>query len=1069
MRVRAIGVPATMAVWLAALAPTAVAYIGKFATVFDGGGATRLRLPTAAAVDAQGRVYVADGVHDRIAVFDADGTYLRDIDTVAEKKLRAPLGVRVDALGRVWIADTGNRRVVGLAADGDVAEQIDVPAEGAAHSADVTDVALAPDGAALWLADNDNHRILRYEFATGGWTSFGQRGESLGQLQFPFQLAFTPAGDLCVSDVINSRAQVFDARGLAVASIGDYGVEAGQLYRPGGLALDAEGLVWVADSVTGAVQVFRANGEFVAVLRDEAGQVLRFEAPLGLAFDGAGALYVTELRADRVRKVEIERAERAAAPPAARRRPTIGAGQQARTCTICHVDWLPPFSEGRASELMPLPQAAPNDPVVARSENCLSCHDGTVADSRHRVWDEHGHRTGVTPPPTMKVPANLPLIEGRVACRTCHSAHGGGMADADISKVVLLRVKNVASELCISCHADKTRGPRFGTHPTGGMPWPVPQALVDAGAKLGPNPRELTCQVCHTPHGASYDHLLVMGVSSNQLCVTCHDQMRPGMFREGGEREHPLSPLVNVEQAQAIADMNTRIGSEGQLICLSCHKLHEGHGQRFMLADELHNGQMCLRCHSQRAEMLNSPHDLRFTFPDERNRLGMTVTEGGPCSACHLFHRFAREPFPTELDRRGQCVSCHRAGQCAERKTLGGVNHPLLACGDCHNPHETRHGSFLTAKPEQLCSQCHTDQAALVGTAHDATHHAEAFCNSGRFAGDRCLSCHRPHGNEQTGLFRVTPVEGSGADGACLACHSDAAFGADTSIAARHPRAPVPAETAAFLPAAHKDGTGAGTMGCSTCHDPHATVASVRLLRATDGASADALCATCHADVRHLALTAHAPPRLAAHGFASGACRPCHAVHGDAAADAPLLWSRELTGAASSDPTDTSDRYCTGCHSASGGAPTPAIATHPDVPFFGPATRAAGALPLYAADGELNAFGRITCRTCHTPHGRAPDAAIDQTTPAVGAAAFLRRGESQSADGASDNGVSGERVGATTGNPLNTGPVLRAARLQVREFTPPNVCTNCHGAEGLWRFLYFHDPQRRTGPSSAAR
>jgi len=40
---------------------------------------------------------------------------------------------------------------------------------------------------------------------------------------------------------------------------------------------------------------------------------------------------------------------------------------------------------------------------------------------------------------------------------------------------------------------------------------------------------------------------------------------------------------------------------------------------------------------------------------------------------------------------------------------------------------------------------------------------------------------------------------------------------------------------------------------------------------------------------------------------------------------------------------------------------------------------------------------------------------------------------------------------------------LRARRWHMRPFVTPNVCTTCHGADALRRFMYFHDPVRRAG------
>ncbi len=101
-------------------------------------------------------------------------------------------------------------------------------------------------------------------------------------------------------------------------------------------------------------------------------------------------------------------------------------------------------------------------------------------------------------------------------------AVGGDTGPETRTTAAMLRVRNDASQLCRMCHTDHTKGRGFGTHPTGGMPWSVPDEWVAAGAKVGPDPKRLICQTCHTPHGSREEHLLVMGTESNQLCLTCH-------------------------------------------------------------------------------------------------------------------------------------------------------------------------------------------------------------------------------------------------------------------------------------------------------------------------------------------------------------------------------------------------------------------------------------------------------------------------------------------------------------------------------------------------------------------
>lgn len=984
-----------------------------------------MQLPTDVAVTPAGEVMIADGLANRVIHFSADGTLREVVSQVGDQTLSNPIAVHVDSSGRLWVADSGNARIVVRASDGSL-ERVIKPELPGDHRIDITDIAPTPDGAAVWIADNDNHRLIRMDLKSGATASFGRRGESLGQFHYPFMLALRRLGDILITDVINGRVVQLNSSGQPARSVAEYGVEMGQLYRPKGIVTDRNDNIWVSDSVLGVIQVFNPDGGIIDALRDSNGKVLRLETPMGLALDDDENLFVVEMTSARVRKFRIDRGDlKTVTPP--RKGPEV-VGAQGRSCTVCHIEMMPPLSTGRGTALTDPPATSDQEPAVSRAEMCLSCHDGAVSDSRKRVWQLHGHGTGMVPPADMKVPANLPLVNGTVACRTCHSAHMGGQFTGDLRSSIFLRVPNKSSELCVSCHQDKTRGPALGTHPIGGMPWPVPRELIDAGAKVGPNPRELTCQVCHTPHGAAEDHLLVRGTESNQLCLSCHDQLRPGMFRDGSHAEHPISPFVNAAQAEAIRQMGTKLGPGEHLICLSCHKLHHGKGERFMLADDLADGRFCIRCHQEKTSVLKTSHDLRNKFPEERNRLGMTASSGGPCSSCHMFHRYARAAEDSTLDPGGKCITCHQQGRCAEERVLGSVNHQGVSCVGCHDPHMSDHPAFLRHAPGQVCSSCHVEQAGVVGGRHDLAVASTAWPAESRAIADPCLACHRPHGNDDTGLFRMAGSLG-GADASCRACHPGNAWNVPGDRAMVHPQVGRSGNLVSCLPLNEADGA-PPSIACKTCHDPHAGPDSgAMLLRVASGQSAQDLCVTCHTDMSHLALTGHAATSLAAAGSNSAACAPCHTVHADPGAiDNRLLRPLSLVAAGNSASTgDSASATCVACHRSNGPAKPPVIASHPEIALpMAAFAGATGGLPLYDRHGLPSASGRIACQTCHITHG----------SPAP-----------HQADAAS----------------LTTAQ-KRAMRLLLRDFTAPNLCTTCHGSDGLRRFLYFHDPRRRSGP-----
>lgn len=995
-----------------------------------------MHLPTALAVGQDGAVFVADGVNDRILQFDRSGSLVAEIRQVGDENLSHPLNVHADDAGQVWIVDTGRQRVLVRAPDGSLVRVLQVGRGPNTHAPDLTAALPLADGGRACVVDNDNQRLVFIDLQTGMQTAVGEPGEALGQFQYPFMLATGRGGDLFVSDVVNGRVQVFTAAGRPAGSIGSFGIDPGRLYRPSGVAVDRDGNVWIAEAVLGVVQVFTPLGEFLDVLRDIDGKTLRFEMPMGMAFDADGNLYVVELQADRVRKLAVSIDPRIPPPERTRRPRASLAGNQAQACTVCHIEWLEPFSQGQGTALAEAPASTKEEPAVSRAGMCLSCHNGSVADSRRRVWQEHGHRTDVQPPADMQVPRNLPLVDGRVACRTCHTAHATGTPTGDIKTSVFLRVPNAASELCRACHPDKTRGPELGTHPTGGMPWPVPQTIVDAGGRVGPNPRELTCQVCHTPHGATHDHLLVMGAESNQLCLTCHEQMRPGMFREGAA-EHPLSPITTPAQAAAVRDLGTRLGPEDRLICLSCHKLHHGKGKRFMLADELHDGAFCLRCHEDRRDLLDSPHDLRRDFPEEKNRLGMTPESGGPCSACHLFHRYARAPEASELDPGGgKCITCHQPERVGQAKVLPPIIHPKARCSECHNPHHPGAGNFLPSKPAEMCAKCHQDQATLAGGLHDVSRSPSAWPAASVEARDACLACHRPHGTVETGLSRVAAAAGvSGPDAGCVACHPEAAPDAASKIALHHPRDAAKLKSDPGLPLTTAPDNNR-EIACRTCHDPHRGSDGVKpLLRVAAGTSAQVLCTTCHPDAAHIGSIGHGMEPLRSAGLEPAVCGPCHVLHAQPGSLEPrYLWPAQFVPPPTTQPAATStpelvDRHCTVCHREGGPVAPPAIATHPRVDMFN-ATRPGepGYLPLFNARGEVDPQGMHSCHTCHLTHGRQAPAPVPENAQSI------------------------------------TQRELRARQWHLRSFGAGAVCSTCHGTDALRRFMYFHDPARRGGP-----
>lgn len=134
----------------------------------------------------------------------------------------------------------------------------------------------------------------------------------------------------------------------------------------------------------------------------------------------------------------------------------------AKECAICHYRWVDTFFiDGKGTDLVEYQ----SEMVVSKPEMCFSCHDGSVVDSRAKVYNDLRHKINEPPPATMNIPKIFPLDkEGNMQCATCHTAHGVS-SEMGIEKTIFVRTSNKNSDMCRMCHTDKDGGIDTGNHP----------------------------------------------------------------------------------------------------------------------------------------------------------------------------------------------------------------------------------------------------------------------------------------------------------------------------------------------------------------------------------------------------------------------------------------------------------------------------------------------------------------------------------------------------------------------------------------------------------------------------
>lgn len=188
----------------------------------DGPGRqARFNGPIGIAVDRAGRVLVADTYNDRIRAIDADGTVSTLagsgqpglLDGVpAQARFDTPCGVAVDAEGRIHVADTGNGVVRTIGADGLVTTFGATLALGLARPVGIT---TSQEGD-LYITEHDG-RIVEISHAGGARTLAGSISgfrDGTGQealFRHPAGIASSGPGRLVVADAGNALVRLIGA------------------------------------------------------------------------------------------------------------------------------------------------------------------------------------------------------------------------------------------------------------------------------------------------------------------------------------------------------------------------------------------------------------------------------------------------------------------------------------------------------------------------------------------------------------------------------------------------------------------------------------------------------------------------------------------------------------------------------------------------------------------------------------------------------------------------------------------------------------------------------------------
>ncbi len=333
----------------------------------DGGPAKNAVLfnPSGVAVDAAGRLYIADSANHRVRQVDEGGVIrtfaggsVLDGGPATSAGLVSPSGVRVDALGNIFIADTLNHRIRRVDAAGTIRTVAGSGVPGFAGDGGPATVAslVSPQGIAfdadnnMYIADTGNHRIRKVTSAgiISTFAGLGQTGyaptedggpATKARVSFPSAVALDSAGNVYIADRGNRRVRKVEAATNTITtfagngsispcgisfSCGDNGPALQASFADvRDLALDAQGNLYVADgsvlttagraggfrirqiNTAGTIRTVVGNGQADASGDNNPPASAAIGVPDGIAVDRAGAIFLSDERNHRVRRAVL--------------------------------------------------------------------------------------------------------------------------------------------------------------------------------------------------------------------------------------------------------------------------------------------------------------------------------------------------------------------------------------------------------------------------------------------------------------------------------------------------------------------------------------------------------------------------------------------------------------------------------------------------------------------------------------------------------------------------------------------------------------------------------------------
>ena len=254
-----------------------------------------VKKPSCVAIDRVGNIVVSEASEHCVSIFSQAGEKIKSFGFRGSSsgQFNTPKGIALDFDDSILVADNHNDRIQKFTSTSSGTTFI--AAVDSSNFKRPVGIAVHPQSRRIYVADSHNHcvQILNPDLTFS--SSFGSRGSStIGQFQFPYDVAFDSCGNVYVVDGGNHCIQVFTADGHFLRKFGRKGKGSMELDWPNTISIDSEDVVYVVDQNNNRVSVFTCEGKFLTTFGTKGGGPGQFNYPYGVAVDRSGLVYVSD-------------------------------------------------------------------------------------------------------------------------------------------------------------------------------------------------------------------------------------------------------------------------------------------------------------------------------------------------------------------------------------------------------------------------------------------------------------------------------------------------------------------------------------------------------------------------------------------------------------------------------------------------------------------------------------------------------------------------------------------------------------------------------------------------------